>query len=138
MQDRDVMDDHMRRILAVAVMIAGVICVAIALAHVILGPRAIVGGVFVNPTMDSEDRFYAVFFLFWGAAIVYCSRDLRSRQGLFGALLLTFFLGGIARIISVLAVGLPNMTFVCLGLLELGLPPLFWFWHRATLSSKGP
>ena len=126
----------MRRLLSIAVMTAGAICVAIALAHVILGPRAIVGGFFVNPTMDSEDRFYAIFFLFWGAATIYCSRDLRGRQGLFGALLFTFFLGGVARIISALAVGLPNTTFILLGSLELGLPPLFWRWHRATMSGK--
>jgi Domain of unknown function (DUF4345) len=126
----------MKRLLSIAAMIAGAICVAIALAHIILGPRAIVGGFFVNPTMDSEDRFYAVFFLFWGVAMIYCSRDLRARQGLFGALLFTFFLGGVARIISALTVGLPNTTFIFLGSLELGLPPLFWWWYRSTMSGK--
>jgi Domain of unknown function (DUF4345) len=125
----------MLRLLNIAVLIAGAICVAIALAHIVVGPRAIVGGFFVNATMDSEDRFYAVFFLAWGAAMIYCARDLRARQELFGALLLTFFLGGVARVISALAVGPPNTTFIFLGALELGLPPLFWWWHRAIVAA---
>jgi Domain of unknown function (DUF4345) len=126
----------MPRLLAFAVMIAGAICVAIALAHIVMGPRAIVGGFFVNATMDSEDRFYAVFFLAWGSAMIYCSRALRARQELFGALLFTFFLGGVARIISALMVGLPNTTFIFLGALELVVPPLFWWWYRAAAPGK--
>jgi hypothetical protein len=93
------------------------------------------GGVYVNATMDSEDRFYATLFLAWGAAVIYCSRDLRRREALFAVLLLTFFLGGIARIISALMVGLPNALFIFLGLLELVLPPLFWWWHRAVATA---
>jgi len=107
----------------------------IALAHVAIGPHAIPGGVFVNTTMDSEDRFYATLFLGWGAAMIYCSRDLRERKGLFDALLLIFFLGGIARIISALLVGLPSTLFIFLGSLELVLPPLLWWWNRAANGS---
>jgi hypothetical protein len=116
-------------------MVVGAICVIIALAHIAVGPHAIPGGVFVNTTMDSEDRFYATLFLGWGAAMIYSSRDLQARSGLLGALLLTFFLGGIARIISALFVGLPNALFIFLGSLELALPPLLWWWHRATTGT---
>jgi hypothetical protein len=126
----------MRRLLPVTIMIVGVICVIIALAHIAVGPYAIPGGAFVNTTMDSEDRFYATLFLGWGVAMIYCSRDLRARSGLFGALLLTFFLGGVARIISALLVGLPNTLFVFLGSLELVLPPLLWWWHRTAIATK--
>jgi hypothetical protein len=121
------------RILPIAVRLAGAFCIVIGLAHIALGPHAIVGGVFVNATMDSEDRFYAVFFLAWGAAMMHCARDLRAERRLFGALLLTFFLGGVARIISALLVGLPNTVFVVLGVIELTFPLLFWCWYRATI-----
>jgi hypothetical protein len=127
----------MPRLLAFVVMLAGAICVVIALAHIAVGPRAIVGGAFVNATMDSEDRFYAVFFLGWGATMIYCSRELSAKEGLFGALLLTFFLGGVARIISALLVGIPTTLFVCLGALELVLPPLLWWWYRAAMTEQG-
>ena len=123
----------MRRLLAGFVALFGGVCCAIALAHIAIGPASIPGSVPVNATMDSEDRFYATLFLGFGAALIWCSRDLRARSGLFGALLLVFFAGGLARIVSAVAMGLPVPLFVFLGGVELVLPPLLWWWHRATL-----
>lgn len=123
----------MRKVLEALVMVFGVVCILIACLHIVLGPSSIPGSVPVNATMDSEDRFYATLFLGFGAALIWCSRGLRAREGVFGALLLTFLLGGIARIVSVLAVGWPNPLFIFLGSLELILPPLFWWWHRHTV-----
>ena len=107
----------------------------IALAHIALGPAAIPGSLPVNPTMDSEDRFYATLFLGFGAALVWCSRDLRDRRSAFVALLAVFFLGGAARLVSVAQVGLPNALFQFLGAVELILPPLLWVWHRRAFTS---
>lgn len=123
----------MRRALEILILIFGVVCILIACLHIAIGPSSIPGSVPVNATMDSEDRFYAALFLGFGAALIWCSRDLGAREGVFGALLLTFFLGGIARIISVLAVGWPSPLFIFLGSLELILPPLFWRWHKRTV-----
>ena len=108
----------------------GAVCAAIGLVHIALGPSAIPGSVPVNATMDSEDRFYATLFVSFGLAMVWCSRDLAVRRGVFYALLATFFAGGLARIVSVAAVGPPSSLFVFLGSLELILPPVLWWWHR--------
>lgn len=99
-----------------------------------MGPAAIPGALPVNATMDSEDRFYAALFLGFGAATVWCSRDLARRGGLLKALLATFFLGGVARIVSWVMVGPPGDLFAFLGSLELILPPLFWWWHARTFG----
>jgi len=125
----------MRKLLTALVAIFGFVCAVIGLAHIVLGPRSIPGSVPVNATMDSEDRFYATLFIGFGVAIAWASRDLDRREKVFGALLLVFFLGGIARIVSAAMVGLPSGLFIFLGSLELILPPLFWFWHRATRIS---
>lgn len=98
--------------------------------HIAIGPAAIPGSVPVNPTMDSEDRFYATLFLGFGAALIWCSQNLSQRGRLFKLLLLVFFLGGIARLISALQVGLPNTFFQIMWAFELILPPVFWAWHR--------
>jgi hypothetical protein len=119
-----------RRSLSLVSTLFGLICVVIALAHIAIGPHAIPGAIPVNPTMDSEDRFYATLFFGFGAAIVWCSRDIGPRRRPFGLLLLIFFLGGIARLISVLQVGWPTPLFIFLGSLELILPLLFWWWAR--------
>lgn len=116
----------MLRALSLFAALFGGVCMAIALAHIAIGPAAIPGSVPVNATMDSEDRFYATLFLGYGAAMIWCSRALAERRRCFGALLLVFFLGGIARIISAIAVGPPNMLFIILGGVELLLPPILW------------
>lgn len=53
----------MRRALQVFLALFGSVAIAIALLHIVFGPSAIPGSVPVNATMDSEDRFYATFFV---------------------------------------------------------------------------
>ena len=116
----------MLRALSLFAALFGAICMVMALAPISLGRAAIPGSVPVKATTDSEDRFYATLFLGYGAAMIWSSRALVPRRDVFGALLLIFFLGGIARIISALAVGLPNTLFIVLGSAELLLPPMLW------------
>ncbi len=125
----------MQTALRFLIAIFGVICMGIALVHIAIGPSAIPGGVPVNATMDSEDRFYATLFLGFGAALIWCSRNLRARAGTLHFLLLIFFLGGCARIVSAVQVGPPNLFFQILWALELILPPIFWYWHKKAFSN---
>lgn len=113
------------------VLLFGAVCCAISLAHIALGPAAIPGALPVNSTMDSEDRFYATLFLGFGTTLIWCARDLRQRSRIFGFLLVIFFAGGCARLVSAAMVGLPSPLFIALGALELLLPPLLWAGHRA-------
>ncbi len=116
--------------------IFGAVCSIIALTHIVIGPAAIPGGVVTNATMDSEDRFYATLFLGFGLAIIWCAREIEAREKPLGALLAVFFAGGIARMISLIAVGSPGPMFLFMGSLELILPPLLWAWLRATRALK--
>ncbi len=120
----------MRRTLGALVTLFGVVCLIISLVHIVFGPASIPGSVPVNPTMDSEDRFYASLFTGFGATLIWCGADLGTRQRVFAVLLAVFFLGGVARIISAVAVGWPSSLFIFLGGVELLLPPLLWLWTR--------
>lgn len=122
----------MRNALRMLLYFFGAVCSIIALTHIGMGPAAIPGGVVTNAIMDSEDRFYATLFLGFGLAVIWCARDVDSRETSLGALLAMFIAGGIARIISWIAVGSPGPLFLFLGALELILPPLFWWWLNAT------
>jgi Domain of unknown function (DUF4345) len=59
----------------------GVIVIAISLAHMAIGPRAIIGSVAVNPTMAGEDRFFAGLLLCFGIALLWRSRDVQRKRG---------------------------------------------------------
>lgn len=110
----------------------GLVCTGIALLHIALGPASIPGSVPVNATMDSEDRFYATLFLGFGLAHIWAAQDLARRAGVVLALQAVFFLGGLARLVSVAAVGLPGPLFVFLGGVELVIPPVVWWGLRRT------
>lgn len=114
----------MRKALQVFFVSFGIIDIAIASLHVAFGPSAIPGSVPVNATMDSEDRFYATLFAAYGVAILWCVKDIERKSTVVYFLLATFFAGGLARLVSIAAVGPPNGFFVAMTVLELLIPPL--------------
>ncbi|MBS0256076.1 MAG: DUF4345 domain-containing protein [Proteobacteria bacterium] len=119
--------------LSVFTLLFGLVCLGISLVHIAFGPASIPGSVPVNATMDSEDRFYATLFTGFGLAMIWASRDLVGRRQVFLALMATFFLGGIARLVSAAAVGWPSPLFTFLGSLELVIPPVSWLVLRRAL-----
>ncbi len=124
----------MKALLKSFVLLFGAVCMCIALVHIGYGPASIPGSVPANATMDSEDRFYATLFLGFGAANIWCAQELGARGQFFRALMLVFFLGGVARLISAVQVGAPSLLFVVLGSLELALPPVL-LWAQAKLHA---
>lgn len=127
----------MKSLLSAIVALFGAVCMAIAMAHILLGQQVIPGSVPTNATMDSEDRFYSALFLGFGAALIWTSRNLATRRGELNALLATFWLGGIARLFSWAAMGPPNKLFILLGAVELTLPILLWVWRNSAHPSSG-
>jgi hypothetical protein len=112
----------MKRAFQVFLILFGIVAIAIALLHIFLGPSAIPGSIPVNATMDSEDRFYATLFAAYGLALIWCVKDVETKSRTVYFLTATFFLGGLARVVSIAAVGPPNTFFTAMTTLELLLP----------------
>jgi uncharacterized protein DUF4345 len=127
-----------RKTLQVLLGVFGVIAIAIALLHVVLGPSSIPGAVPVNATMDSEDRFYATLFLAFGVALLWCIEDVERKSRVVYFLMLTFLAGGLARLISIAAVGRPNSFFIVMTVLELLLPFVYGYLQYRVSASKPP
>jgi Domain of unknown function (DUF4345) len=87
----------MRRAFQAFLTLFGVIVIAISLAHMTIGPQAIIGGVAVNPTMAGGDRFFAGLFSCYGIALLWCARDVQRKRVYVNLLAAAFFLGGIGR-----------------------------------------
>jgi hypothetical protein len=117
----------MKKFLQIYLGAFGIIAIFIASLHIILGPSAIPGSIPVNATMDSEDRFYATLFAAYGVALLWCIKDVERKSTVVYFLMLTFFIGGLARLVSIAAVGLPNTFFITMTVLELLIPFLVGF-----------
>lgn len=94
-------------------------------------PGSIVG--FDNANIDSEFRFYSVFWIGYGGLLIAAIRKLDEYFSYIPILISVFFLGGVGRIFSYLAHGVPHPLFQILWFVELALPVLIincWYASR--------
>jgi hypothetical protein len=126
-----------RKFLQIYLGIFGITAILIATLHIVLGPAAIPGAIPVNATMDSEDRFYATLFAAYGVAMLWCIKEIERKSQVVYFLALTFFVGGLARLVSMAAIGLPNTFFIAMTVLELLIPFLIGFlqWRVAKAAN---
>jgi hypothetical protein len=114
----------MRQAFQTLLALFGVIVIGISLAHLAIGPKAIIGGVAVNATMAGEDRFFAGLLLCYGVALLWCARDVQHKRVYLNLLAVVFFGGGIGRLVAVVVDGAPHPFYVAMLVVELALPPL--------------
>ncbi|MEV5652557.1 DUF4345 domain-containing protein [Nocardia sp. NPDC052254] len=112
----------MRRVLQIWLLVFGVVCVGIAVAHLFFGTASIIGGGPVNATIDSDMRFYAVLFGAYGLAVMWCARDVERKATAIDLLGAIFFAGGLARLLAWVATGQPNWFYVLMTPVELVIP----------------
>ncbi len=74
--------------------------------------------------IDSEMRFYAVLWMAYGWAALWVARALPKRMDLLRLMLGIFWLGGVGRVISYLAIGAPHPLFIVLMWVEIALAPV--------------
>ncbi|WRZ87926.1 DUF4345 domain-containing protein [Streptomyces sp. NBC_01007] len=117
----------MARVLRVLTQLMGWTCVAIGLLHVALGNAAIPGAGSAGTTIDSWGRFMGASFVGYGLAWLWAARQrpipARAVRWLAGV----FLLGGVGRLLSLAVHGWPQWFQIALAVIELSLPPVF-FW----------
>ncbi|MFD8542864.1 DUF4345 domain-containing protein [Streptomyces sp. NPDC059649] len=105
----------------------GIACVAIGAFHLVLGIASVPGEGAAGPTVDSRERFYNAIFLGYGLAWIWAARQSPIPAKAVRALAGIFLLGGIGRLLSLVVHGPPQWFQIPLTVLELVLPPVY-FW----------
>ncbi|MBA4751005.1 MAG: DUF4345 domain-containing protein [Sphingopyxis sp.] len=129
----------------------GVICISIATSILLFGAAFTAGGgarAFTSltglgngdsppwlPTMDNELRFYAALFLAYGILLWRAGARIEARLSQIPWLAGVFFLGGVGRALSWIALGAPHPFFLFLMAGELILPPVIMALWLACRSS---
>ncbi|MEU8783301.1 DUF4345 domain-containing protein [Streptomyces sp. NPDC048637] len=108
----------------------GAACVAIGAFHFVLGIDSVPGEGSAGATVDSRERYYGAVFLGYGLAWIWAARQSPIPATAVRWLAGTFLLGGIGRLLSMAVHGPPQWFQTALTILELALPPLY-FWLAA-------
>jgi hypothetical protein len=81
-----------------------------------------------DPVLDSQNRFYGVAFMLYGALLWLCATDLDRYATVLRCLLWVFFAAGAARLVSAALHGIPPPAVIALLASELLLPPALSAW----------
>lgn len=82
-----------------------------------------------DATLDSNMRFLGGVWLGLGLSVWWLVPRIATETALFRAAWLMIFLGGVGRLVSLLAVGTPMLPFVGFTVLEIVGAPLFVWWQ---------
>ncbi|MBJ7338571.1 DUF4345 domain-containing protein [Mycolicibacterium sp.] len=126
----------MRRTTRLSVAAVGLAVVGIALAHLILGGAAVIGGSPLNATAEGEHRFFAALLLCYGLAFLWCAKDVDTKRRPITLLAATLLVGGVARLASIAISGPPNAFYSVMLVIEFAVPAaLFMLASRLPQSS---
>jgi hypothetical protein len=90
-----------------------------------------------DATLDSNLRFYAGVWLGLGLAAFSVIPSIERKGTLFRTLWIMIFIGGIGRLISLVALGAPFPPFIGFTALEILGAPLFIAWQRKVAAEAG-
>jgi hypothetical protein len=118
------------RLLAVVAMLAGA-------STLILGADSIAGVSEASPSIDSEMRFYAAWYVGAGFLLFKTSAGPKqARSPVIRWVAGIFFLAGCARALSWITVGRPHTAAIALMFIELLLPAVLIPWERTAERRK--
>jgi hypothetical protein len=118
-----------RRGLQALLVVMGVVMVVAGAATVILGAASVPNEGTVTPDVDTEMRFYAVWYVVAGALLLRAVGRVESEDWTIRLIGGGFFLAACARLLSWIAVGRPHGSAVVLMCIEFVLPLVIVPWQ---------
>lgn len=126
----------MRRGLQIFLTILGTIMLVAGTVTVILGAGTVLGAGAITPTVDSEMRFFAVWYAAAGVVVLNVIPRVESETRTIRAVGGLFFIAGCARLVSLAVVGKPHTLSLVLMVIELGLPFVIVPWQSAVSRQR--
>lgn len=115
-----------------------VVPVATGLLSVVTGSSTLVATGDVEPSVESELRFYAVWWAGAGLWLWWLAPHVHERGAELRAFCALLFLGGCARLLGWAAEGRPPSGTVALLVIELVLPVVLVAWHAGSRRTASP
>ncbi len=82
----------------------------------------------MDPTLNSQNRFYGVAFALYGVILAMTASDIPRYAPILKASMIVFFAAGLSRIFSWALEGQPGLPVAILTGVELIGPPLLLYW----------
>jgi hypothetical protein len=90
----------------------------------------------LQPSFDSQNRFYGVTFSMLGFALLIGSTDLVRYKPMIFAALGVLFAAGVARAMSWIMFGAPSTIIIGILAADLLLPPILYLWMTRSMNSS--
>jgi len=104
--------------------------------NTVIGPARFIPQEVINPALDSQFRFQSVYYMGLAVLVWWMVRKIEHHSTLFAIVIMTLFVGGLARAYSYFVIGTPPAPMFYAMFLELALPVLIP-WQRA-VAGKYP
>ena len=120
-----------RRALQVTLAGLGAVPFATGLATLVRGTAIIPGAPPPDPNVESEHRFFAVWWTALGPVVWSLVPDVERRSRAVRGVAGVLFAGGLVRLLAARQVGTPHPLYRALGAVELALPPVLVAWQES-------
>ena len=115
--------------------VLGVVAASVGAATLVWGGALVLNAGRVSPSMDSELRFHAAWYLAAGWALLWAARKIRERGFVVVWVAAAVLLAACSRVVSLVTVGTPHRLYVILMVIEFMLPGVLVGWLRAARRS---
>ena len=116
------------RLTALIILLVGTVHITLGIGGEALLGSAPSAETLANPGLDSQNRFYGAAFILYAVLLWIGAAEPQRHRTVLLALFGCFFLGGLARLVSIAMTGTPPPAILLLLASELLIPAYFWWW----------
>ncbi|MDQ3403626.1 MAG: DUF4345 domain-containing protein [Actinomycetota bacterium] len=125
----------MERALRVVLVVLGVFVIVTGALDIVIGTATLPGNTDVPTNVDSNYRFFAAIWLMLGLVLLWIVPRVREATAPLRVVCAAVFVGGLARVMSLIVAGVPDPLLVAFIGVELIVPPVLLVWQASVRKS---